>query len=286
MNFSVLISTYKKENPKYLDEALCSIWDLQTIKPSEIVLVKDGPLSEELDIVIDTWKKRINEKLNVIELPKNVGLGLALKIGLQECRFELVARMDTDDISVNNRFEKQLRYFKENPTVDIVGGYIYEFIDVIENVIGIRGVPTSDIKIKKYLRKRSPFNHVTVMFKKEAVLVSGNYQEWYCYEDYYLWSRMLINNHIFGNIPENLVYVRVGKNVYARRGGWKYYKSVAKLHKFMLENKIIKWHEYLYNVLNRFVVQILMPNKIRSFMYQKLLRKNLTNTNVPANIPI
>lgn len=268
--FSVAISVYKNDNPIYFDRALESITDQQTIKPNEIVLVVDGPVSEEIDSVIEKYTKKTN--LKVIRLETNGGLGNALKIATENCSSELIARMDSDDVAVSDRFEQQLCFFGQNPNIDIVGGNISEFIDNEENIVGYRIVPTSDAEIKKYLKKRCPLNHVSVMFKKSALEKAGGYLEWHCNEDYYLWVRMFLEGAVFLNTGTTLVNVRVGKEMYSRRGGRKYFKSEKKLQKYMLDQKVINRFTYISNVSKRFIVQCLLPNSLRGFVFRKMAR--------------
>jgi glycosyltransferase involved in cell wall biosynthesis len=273
MPFSVTISLYKNDNPGNFKIALNSIIN-QTMPPDEIILTIDGPISENLNKIVKLYENKVYT-LKVIRLPENMGQGIAHKIGVENCSHELVAIMDSDDIAASDRFEKQLKIFDENPNIDILGGSIYEFIGDIENVVSARTVPLDDIKIKAYLRKRCPFNQQTVMFKKESVIKSGNYQTWHFDEDYYLWCRMLLTGCIFKNIPDVLVHVRVGKDMYKRRGGWKYFKSEAKLQKFMLDNKITNFSEYMLNVFMRFIAQVLMTSTIRGIIFRIFFRKSI-----------
>jgi len=272
VSFSVTISLYKNDNPGHFKEAMDSILN-QSFPPDEIVLTVDGPIPDVLNDIVDKYESEL-QNLIVIRMPENKGLGIAHQIGVDHCTKPLIAIMDSDDIAVSNRFEMQLRYFAEKPDVDIVGGYFSDFMGSIENVVGIRNVPSNDIDIKKYLKKRCPFNQSTVMFKKDSVLKSGNYKDWHFNEDYYLWCRMLLNGCTFGNIPAVLTNFRVGRDMYNRRGGWKYFKSEAKLQKFMLENKIINICEYMVNVMIRFAVQIVLQDRMRGFIYCHLFRRN------------
>lgn len=268
--FSVSMCTYSKDNPEWLEIAVESILN-QTVKPSEVVLVVDGPVPDELDVVIKKYEN--NPIFKVIRLEKNMGHGEARRIGLENCSYDLVALMDSDDISVTTRFEKQIDRFKADPALDIVGGNINEFIDSVENLVGVRTVPEKDLEIKQYIKKRCPMNQVTVMFKRKSVNSVGGYMDWFCEEDYYLWLRMYLAKMKFANIPENLVNVRVGKDMYNRRGGLKYFKSEAKLQKFMLDNKIIGFGTYISNVSKRLIVQVLLPNKIRGWVFKKFARE-------------
>lgn len=271
IKFSVSMCVYKNDNPKHFKIALESIIN-QTAKPDEIVLVVDGAIPDSINSVIESYE---NESLlKVIRLKENVGHGNARSKGLKHCVNDLVALMDADDISLPDRFEKQIKCFEEDDALSIVGGNIKEFIDNVDNVVGIREVPQEDTEIKDYLKKRCPFNQVTVMFKNSDVQKSGGYKDWYQNEDYYLWIRMFQNNAKFRNLKDILVDVRVGSDMYLRRGGLKYFKSEAKLQKYMLDNNIIGLSRYLYNVLIRLIVQVLLPNKLRGFVFEKFARVN------------
>lgn len=269
--FSVAICVYGKDKPEWFNTCLDSITK-QTINPSEIVLVVDGPVSKDLHEVIDKYRDRYSDIFKVIELQENKGLGIALKTAIENSSNELVARMDSDDIAVADRFEEQLKFFEEHSDVDVVGGNISEFVGITSNVIGRRVVPSSDFGIRQYLKRRCPFNHMTVMFKKSAVLKSGNYQHWFWNEDYYLWVRMFLNNCRFANLNKDLVLVRVGKDMYARRGGVRYFLSEAKLQKFMYQNNVISFPRAFINIAQRLILQVLMPNWLRAFVFKTFAR--------------
>lgn len=270
--FSVAISVYKSDDPKFFDRALFSITEMQTIKPDEIVLVVDGPVCEELNRVIEKYE-RLYSIFHIIRLEKNGGLGNALKIAVENSKHDLIARMDSDDVSLPTRFEQQLRYFEEHPEVDIVGGDITEFIGDESNIVGKRVVPKSNEEIREYMRRRCAFNHMSVMYKRNAVQGAGGYQDWFCNEDYYLWIRMWLNHAVFANTGSILVNVRVGKEMYQRRGGWKYFKSEAKLQSFMLKKGVIRVPRYLVNVSERLILQVLMPNKVRGWVFRTFARQ-------------
>lgn len=269
--YSVLMSIYKRENPEYLRLSINSILK-QTVPPDEIIIVKDGMLTKELDAVLEGYSK-VNSIFNVIGYRENRGLGFALNYGLNHCRNELVARMDTDDIARPDRCEKQLKEFEKNSALGIIGGDIAEFVDLPSNVVAYRKVPTSDNEIKEYMKTRCPFNHVTVMFKKSAVIAAGNYQDWFWNEDYYLWIRMMKQGCIFANTGDVLVDVRTGIDMYSRRGGKKYFDSEIRLQKYMLKNKIIGLGTYLGNVGKRIIVQRLLPNRIRGWVFRNFARR-------------
>ena len=270
LKFSVSMCVYGKDDPDHFNTAVDSILN-QTRKPDEVVLVVDGPVPEKLDDVI---KKFENPNFfKVIRLEKNQGHGNARRIGLDACSNELVALMDADDISLPFRFEKQIQMFCENPELAVVGGNITEFIDTQDNIVAARIVPQNDREIKKYLKKRCPFNQVTVMCRKSQITEAGGYIDWYCNEDYYLWLRLFLNNAKFANVQDFLVNVRVGKEMYKRRGGWKYFKSEVKLQKFMFDKKIISCFDFIFNVSVRLIVQVLMPIGLRGWFFKKLARE-------------
>ncbi|MEG2789542.1 MAG: glycosyltransferase [Romboutsia sp.] len=268
--FSVLLSVYKKENPEYLKVALKSILN-QTIRPSEIVVVKDGPLTEELECVLNSFYEKNKLIFNVVELKENRGLGVALAKGVENCKFELVARMDTDDICEVDRFEKQLNILQANKDIGIVGSYIKEFDGDIDNIISQRIVPIENKDIKRYARKRNPFNHMTVMYRKQAVLESGNYSEFLWNEDYHLWVRMIQYGVKCYNIPEFLVYARTGDDMFKRRGGIKYALKDIELQKYFYSIEFIKLNEFIINIISRTTVRLL-PNNLRKSIYKKFLR--------------
>lgn len=272
--FSVAMCVYGKDNPDWFDTALESIVIIQTVIPTEIVLVVDGPVPESINKIIEKYVNNCDGRVifRVIRFTENRGLGEALKVAIENCSFEIIARMDSDDIAVNDRFELQLSRFV-NKDVDICGGQIEEFIDNPSNVVGRRVVPESDKELKEYMKKRCPFNHMTVMYKKSAVMEAGNYQDWFWNEDYYLWIRMALKKHTFANIPETLVNVRVGKDMYARRGGEKYFRSEVGIQKLMLKKGIINRPTYLSNCVKRFVMQKLLTNRIRGWVFKKFARE-------------
>ncbi len=271
-NFSVSMCVYGKDDPLWFDTAVQSIIE-QTAAPSEVVLVVDGPVPPELDAVIG--KYAADTRFQVIRFAENQGHGNARRAGLNACTNELVAIMDADDISSPHRFARQLAVFEAAPDTDIVGGNITEFTGEPENIVGQRTVPQENREILAYMKTRCPMNLVTVMFKKSSVEQAGGFIDWYCEEDYYLWLRMAQANMTFANVPENLVNVRVGKEMYNRRGGWKYFKSEAKLQGYMQKHKFIGWGTYLVNVTKRFIVQVLLPNRLRGWVFKKFAREKV-----------
>ena len=265
--YSVLLSLYKKEHPEYLRLALDSMIN-QTIAPDEIVLVEDGPLTDELYAVVEEYKERLRIVIN----EKNLGLGLALNEGLKECRNELVARMDTDDISKPDRCEKQLKRFEEKPELDIVGSHIDEFVGTPNNVISQRRVPTSSEAIYEYAKKRSAFNHPTVMFRKRVVMTEGGYLDLKRNQDVELFGRMLFHGHKAENIDEALLWFRSSDELAARRKSWENTKSyIATIKKFW-KMGYSSFTDYITVAIAQ-TGMYLMPVKVQNWVYKKFLRK-------------
>ena len=273
MDFSVLMSVYRNTKIDELEQCLVSLYE-QTVKSNEIVIVIDGPINEELNSYLYSQQKEHNE-IKICPIEKNVGLGNALKFGLENCSNELVARMDTDDICKLDRFEKQLNCFKEDDDLDVVGSNIKEFIGDVSNLVAERQVPLTHDEIRKFMRVRDAFNHMSIMFKKSAIEKAGGYLPWHLNEDSYLWARLYLTDAKFKNLEEALVFARVGEDMYARRGGYKYFKSEKGILKFKLKNKIIGWFTYVKQICIRFTVQVLMTNGMRSWFYKKFARKQI-----------
>lgn len=271
--FSVVTSVYRNDKPEFVRVALDSMLVEQTLKPSEIVLVRDGSVPVDLERLLFEYEAKYSDVMHIIRLDKNGGLGNALKLGVENATYSLVARMDSDDICLPKRFEKQVAYMAEHQECDIVGGQMTEFIGEPTNVFGKRVVPESNEAIYEYMKSRCALNHVTVMFRKDTILKVGNYQDWFWNEDYYLWVRMMMNKCVFANLSDVLVNVRSGEDQYARRGGMKYFKSEEGIQRLMLDNKLINRYEYSVNVAKRLIVQLLLPNWLRGWVFRTFARK-------------
>lgn len=269
--FSVLMSLYAGEKAPYFDQCMCSILD-QTAPPDEIVLVLDGPLTDELTACVEKYCEEYPTLIKLVPLPTNRGLGLALAEGITHCSHELIARMDTDDISRRDRFERQLAEFAQDPNLDICGSHIQEFDGTPENVISLRKVPLEHEQIARYQKQRSAFNHVTVMYKKSAVLKAGNYQDALFLEDDLLWVHMLQTGAKGKNIDDCLVLVRTGRSMIARRGGLAYFKKYRQGRRAILKTGYISYWDYLKTIAVDLVVS-LMPGRLRLLVFTKLLRR-------------
>lgn len=272
LEYSVLMSVYKKENPEYLKQAIDSMIN-QTMPTNDFVLVCDGPLTAGLDHIIGQYQRNYPNLFHVIRLSHNQGLGNALKIGLEHCKHNLIARMDSDDISLPERCQLQLNMFQTIPELALCSGNIAEFGTDITHITGIRYVPTSYNEILSFAKKRNPMNHMAVMYKKDAVVDSGNYVEISLAEDYFLWARMLKKGYYAINLDAILVYARIGNGMYTRRGGIAYVKKICILQKKLLQIHFISIPEFMVNCTIRMLSGII-PNFARKFLYQKKLRKH------------
>lgn len=273
--YSVLMSVYSKDDPLALQESINSIL-CQTVPTDDFVIVCDGPLTRELDQILD-YNVHIASQINLFRLEKNEGLGRALAIGLLKCKHDLVARMDSDDISVLNRCELELAAFEKDPDLDIVSASILEFNQSPHDGVAMRVLPETHEEIVKLAKRRNPLNHVTVMYRKECVLEAGNYQDFDRMEDYYLWIRMFRRGFKACNLSEALVYVRVGNGMQERRSGLSYVKSQLVFQKYLKETKYISQVEYLRNCGER-IVGSLVPPRIRTALYARFLRTTQDDT--------
>ena len=273
MNFSVLISVYNKEKPKYLSRALKSIWDDQILKPNEIVLVKDGPLSNELETVIRNWSNRLKSKIKVVNININSGLGNALRIGIKECSYDIIARMDADDISLPHRFTTQISYLNKNKDIELLGAHISEFNSLENEIYNSRIVPLTHEKIIQKSKFLNPFNHPVVMFRKSSVVEAGNYIDLIGFEDYFLWVRMINNGTQCANIDDVLLLMRT-KDMIKRRSGFKYAYNEWKFQKELLKINWINYLVLIFNLLTRIPLRVISPVFIR-LVYKYILRKKL-----------
>ena len=274
MNISVLLSLYFKEDPSALDQCFKSIWTNQKIQPNEIILVLDGPIGRELSECVKRWYQIIGQCLKVIPLSKNVGLGNALNEGLKYCSNEWVFRMDTDDICTPDRFDKQIQFIKSNPDIVLFGGQVLEFETDPKYSNVFKSVPTTDGQIKLFSRKRCPFNHMTVAYKKSVIMELGGYQHHLFMEDYNLWLRVIGAGYKVANLEDVVLYARVGNGMHARRKGYEYIKSEKQLLNLKKELKI--QNPIHANIL--FLIRSafrLMPSSLLGKIYNTFLRKKV-----------
>ncbi len=271
VNYSVLMSLYKKEKPEYLVLAIESMLN-QTIKPEQIVIVEDGPLTDELYDIINNYANKYSDIFTIIKNVKNIGLGLSLNNGLKVCRNEIVARMDTDDISKPFRCEKQLEVFNNNEELSIVGSWVDEFNEKPENVVSVRVVPEKNEEIYDFAKKRSAFNHPVVMYKKSKILENNGYSDLRRNQDVDLFGRMLFNGCKAYNIQESLLWFRSNIDLAKRRKSWENTKSYIQTIKRFKKMGYASFWDY-HKVKIAQIILFLLPAKMQNWVYKKFLRK-------------
>lgn len=270
LEFSVLTSIYIRANAQHYSECLQSIADQET-KPNEVVVVHDGPVSDDIIAVENEFEAIL--PLKIIKLTNNLGLGLALNAGIEHCSNEWIARMDADDICTPDRFTKQIAFINENPGIDFVGSSIAEFENENLNCItGYRNLPSSHPAIVSKSRFRNPMNHMTVMYRKSNLQKLGGYKSLILLEDYYLWIQALKHGYNFANIPEPLVFARVDQNWLRRRKGMRYLRNELILLSYMLKIKHITTMQFIINFITRSLLR-LSPNVFLKTTYYILRSK-------------
>ena len=270
MNFSVLISVYYKEKPEYLKDAINSIFN-QTLRPNEVILVEDGKLTDELYNTIKKLQEKYNE-IKTVCLKENQGLGPALNEGLKYCSYDIVARMDSDDICMPDRFKIQIDFMEKHPDIDIISGWIDEFYGYKENIISTRKTPETHDEIVKFGKSRNPINHPAAMFKKNVVCNIGGYKAIPLLEDYDLWVRAILNGSHLYNIQQSLLWFRLSDNAFLRRGGIDYAKNEITFQYHLHKIGYIGIINMCSNISIRLIIRLL-PNMIRKYIYVFRLRK-------------
>lgn len=269
VRFSVVMAVYKNDRAEWFRQAVESLLN-QTLRSEDIVIVVDGPLTPELNQVIRDYES--DKTITVTRLKKNQGLGNALNVGIAKAKHELIARMDADDIAVENRFELQLAEFDNNPDLDILGGQIAEFVDTPDNIVSYRKVPTSHDEIKQFARRRSPFNHPTVMYKKTVIQSLGGYDiAAIRVEDYDLWLRVIASSAMCANIDEMLLYYRSTSDALKRRKTLTSLKNHIKVRTYFYKRGYIHLSDYLYGVVTQTILFV-MPTKIASMAFKRAVR--------------
>jgi len=264
-DFSVLISIYKDDNPRYFREALESIYDSQLLKPDEIVLVADGMINDEHLTIIDSFINKYPDILQFYPLEKNQGLASALNFGLRKCKHDLIVRMDSDDISLPDRFSTQYKFMMENMSISVCGSYIEEVDPDTLNFICIRKVPIVTNEISKFAKRRSPVSHPSVIFRKSVVLQYGGYPPFRKSQDYALWSNLLKEGIMFANLPEVLLKMRTGQELQNRRG-FSHFKYEFAVLKYQYKIGFISIFDFALNFGIRFFLRA-TPVWVRKFLY-------------------
>lgn len=264
--FSVLVSVYIQADPEYLNEALSSIWNAQSLKPSQIVLVKDGPLTPKQNLIISDWARLLSERFVIVELSKNLGLASALNQGLKYCKFELVARMDADDIATPDRFKLQIEFMSLHPEVSVLSGAVQEWSDDMTSLLSTRLLPLHHAELIRFARYRNPMSHPAVIFKKSAVLSVGGYPTKIFPEDYLLWGLLMLNGFIHANLPNILVRMRMDES-FAKRRGRVFLRGQLDAFNIFRKTGFFSWTQYFTSSLVIIVVR-LAPQFVRKLLYK------------------
>lgn len=275
MGISVLISVYKSEKPEFLEQALCSVWDNQFLKPDEVILIKDGPLGNNLDLIISAWKNKLGNKLQIVINQENLGLTKSLNKGLKVAKFDLIARMDSDDISAPVRFRRQKEYLDAHPDIAIVGGSLQEFDSENKN-LGIRHYPKTNDEVFRYIYKASPLAHPAVMMRKNIFEKGISYNENYrTSQDIALWFDVLKAGYKIGNIDDVIVYFRRDGDVFKRRSRSKaknelkiYIKGIRSLYGLMTWKYIYPLVRYCFRMMPEFLIRNIYNSKARKRILQ------------------
>lgn len=268
-DFSILMSVYVNDNPTFLNLSLNSIFS-QTLEPTEVVLVKDGPLTLELNTIIKEYEEKYAQ-LKIVSLSVNMGLGLALNAGLKHCNYEIIARIDADDICYPNRFEKQMAFMLDHPEISVLGSSVQEFNKTPGDLNQFRELPTGSIELSKFSKFRNPINHPSVVFRKSHVLDVGSYQSMLLFEDYYLWIRMQLKGYQIANLNEPLLHFRIGNDMVGRRSGYGYLKKEIAFLTKIKELGFLSNKDYIISILCKSPLRLL-PKSILTFIYKKVLR--------------
>ena len=274
MDISVLLCVYAKDNAAYYDMALESVADKQTVRPKQIVVVFDGPVPGEIEKITEKREKaNADIEFTVVRLQKNSGLAAALNEGIKHCKYEYIARMDADDIAVNDRFQKQISYLLEHPEIDILGGLIAEFADDPQKTGAVRKVGITHEQIVEMAKKRTPFNHMTVVYKKSKVCKAGGYNvDFGKLEDYKLWVDMIAGGCKTANLDEVLILMRVGNGLISRRSNRREIKDWDNLQKDLISAGLINKRQALQNKIYIRVFTY-MPSGLKKLAYNTFLRK-------------
>lgn len=276
--YSVLMSVYKGENPIFFEQAIRSMLE-QTVQTNDFVIVCDGPLTAELDAVLEGVAEEYAEIMNIVRLPENVGIGAATDAGLRQCKNNLVAKMDADDIAVPDRCRRQLERFAENPELTVIGGIIEEFDEDPEKPFAVRDVPVSNEEIRSFARRRQPFNNGTVMYKRDAVIAVGGYRRLHRNEDYELYIRMLAAGYYCENLSETLVLYRCNRGAQYRRASWKTLVGCFQSRWHALRIGYCSVFDFLFCVCGQ-MFMFACPGRVQSWLYARFLRKECSKEGV------
>jgi glycosyltransferase involved in cell wall biosynthesis len=268
--FTVLMAVYRKDDVDLFSRAVHSVF-ANTLAPNHCLIVVDGQVTEALDTAIVDLEKTYSPKIQFLRLTNNLGLAKALNAGIREIHTEWIVRADADDINLPNRFKELANAINGNLDIDLLGSNILE-IDKAGSPVAIREVPGSEADIRQFVKTRNPFNHMTVAYRRDAVMECGFYPNVYLREDYALWCKFLFRKKRVMNISQVLVHATAGRDMYARRGGWKYAKAEWQMQKLLVDSSLKGMGRGLLDGLLRSAI-FMIPASLRGYIYRHFLRK-------------
>lgn len=263
---SVVMAVYKNDKAPWVRESIDSIM-AQTLKADEIIVVVDGPIPTDIEDVLSSY----SDSIKVIRVKDNTGLWNALNVGIAAARNELIARMDSDDIALPDRLALQVEEFRKDRTLSLVGGQVSEFYQDASSIIGQRSVPQEHVDIVKFSKRRSPFNHPTVMYDKTAILAVGGYRQLRRSEDYDLWMRLLDAGYKTRNLSSSVLLFRVDNNGIARRTAWGTAREQISTRGSLYREGYIGFGD-LAVVSIGYILACLAPVGVTRYLYRRLLR--------------
>lgn len=271
MPFSVLMPIYIGTKHTELISCLDSL-SSQSLKPDEILVLQDGPVSDEIASYLKLGQSEL--PIRLIEYPINRGIGTVLREGLPKCTHDLVARVDSDDRCLPNRFQRQVNFLEQHSEISVVGGILREYYSIGQTHRQVlKSCPNTLEAIIAIAKKRNPLNHPTVMFRKADVIACGSYQHCDLFEDYYLWARMIQSGYRLTNLPEILVETDIDLDYFLRRGGLEYMKKEIALCNKLMSIGFFSRVDACAFLVTRLPVRVL-PSPIRQLFYRKMLRNN------------
>ena len=269
-DYSVLMSVYDKELPENLNQSLESML-MQTYPPSDFVLVCDGKLTNELNIIVKSFQNEYKQIFRIVRIDENVGVGKAMNKGIKACRCDYIVRMDSDDVSLPDRCIKEMLLFAVMPELDMVGSFVEEFDDETDETVAIKKVPLLQKDIESFCKRRNPFNRQTLAFRKSKAIEAGGYSDLKLCEDYEFAARMLANGAKGQNIPEVLVRYRVDSSTSEIRKSWRLTKAFIAVRWMIFTDGFIGFRDFFTPCIMQLML-FLLPMRFTRWVYRKFLR--------------
>lgn len=268
MKFSVLMSVSPDEKVEYLSQSLNSIWAVQSVKPNQVIIIKDGEINEDLSTIIERFKESVDAHVIVKQNEKNMGLAYSLNVGMKLSSYDIIARMDSDDISMPDRFKKQLFFMENNPDIVVMSSNIEEYDQKMEKILGVRRIPEHHEEIKKFAKKRNPISHPVSVFRKNEVMSVGGYPDFKRSQDYALWSLLLVKGYKMYNMQEVLLKMRTGTQFIKRRG-LSYLINEILIIRYQNKIGFISARRAVLNIIYRIILRT-SPDIVKQYLYKNI----------------